>query len=204
MLGTIKRFVEYCLDKHKSNYIKKKVTLNGTGQEFVRQTYVSLVDGSDKNDIVICENAMISGILISQNHGRIFLGKYAFLRVNSVIGCVKSVTIGDYTSIADHVVIMDNNNHPINPDDRIIKSGSKKSSPYRFWRYSDAKPIIIGRNVWIGSYSRICKGVNIGDNSIVASNSVVTKDIPPNTIVAGNPAKIVKTDIDKSPRLILD
>lgn len=51
---------------------------------------------------------------------------------------------------------------------------------------------IIGENCWIGANVRICKGVTIGDNSVVAACSVVTKDVPANCIVAGNPAKVVK------------
>ena len=58
--------------------------------------------------------------------------------------------------------------------------------------------------MWIGRNSIISKGVTIGENSIVAAGSVVTKDVPPNCIVGGNPAKVVKTDIDKEPRLIPD
>lgn len=201
MLGILKRTVEAYLDKYKSNHIIKMVTLKGTGHVFERTTYVRLADGSDKHDIVIGDHAMISGSLISENHGKIFLGTYTFLRENSIIGAVKFVTIGDYTSIADFVVIMDNNNHPINPDDRRIKSGSKKGSDYRKWRHSESESIIIGNNVWIGSFARVCKGVNVGDNSIIAANAVVTKDVPPNSIVAGNPARVVKTDIDKTPRV---
>lgn len=49
-------------------------------------------------------------------------------------------------------------------------------------------------------FARIYKGVTIGDNSIIAANTVVTKDIPKNCIVAGNPGRIVKTDIDKLPK----
>ena len=67
----------------------------------------------------------------------------------------------------------------------------------RKWKHSVSSPIIIGENVWIGSNVRICKGVTIGDNSVIAACSVVTKDVPANAIAAGNPAKIVKTDIDK-------
>ena len=62
--------------------------------------------------------------------------------------------------------------------------------------YRTAKPVIIGDNVWIGYRAMILKGVTIGDNSVVAANSVVTKDVPSNSIVAGNPAKIIRTGIN--------
>ena len=67
----------------------------------------------------------------------------------------------------------------------------------RMWKHSANAPIIIGENCWIGTNVRICKGVTIGDNSVIAACSVVTKDVPANCIVAGNPAKIVKSNIDK-------
>jgi acetyltransferase-like isoleucine patch superfamily enzyme len=203
MLGKLLNIVFTAMDKYKSKQIKQSVVLKGTGHVFERSTYVRLADSSDKNDITIGDHAMISGTLVSENHGKIFLGNYVYLRENSTIGSVNSITIGDYTSIADHVVILDNNNHPINPEDRKIKSSSPRGSDLRKWRHSESAPIIIGSNVWIGSYARVCKGVNIGDNSIIAANAVVTKDVPPNTIVAGNPAKIVKTEIDKAPRVFV-
>ena len=58
--------------------------------------------------------------------------------------------------------------------------------------------------MWIGSNVRICKGVTIGQGAVIAACSVVTKDVPANSIAAGNPAKIVKTDIDQLPRLLSD
>jgi maltose O-acetyltransferase len=65
--------------------------------------------------------------------------------------------------------------HDLNPVDRY-KTGY-------------AKPITIGDNVWIGGHCAIIGGVTIGDNSIIAAGSVVTKDVPGNTIFGGNPAK---------------
>ncbi|WP_326977880.1 DapH/DapD/GlmU-related protein [Bacillus inaquosorum] len=53
-------------------------------------------------------------------------------------------------------------------------------------------PIIIGDNVWIGGSCVILAGVTIGDNSVIAAGSVVTKDVPPNSVVAGNPGKVLK------------
>ncbi len=201
MLRSLLNLMYSSLDKYKSKVITNSVTLKGSGQEFTRSTFVRLADRSDKRDIVIGDHSIISGTLVSENHGKINLGTYVYLRENSTIGAVNSISIGDYTSIADFVVILDNNNHPIHPDDRQIKSSSPKGSDYRKWRHSDSAPIIIGSNVWIGSFARVCKGVKIGDNSIVAANAVVTKDVPANAIVAGNPAKVVKTDIDKVPRV---
>ncbi len=204
MLGKIFKLVFSFVDQFKASLVKKSVTLKGEGQVFVRSTFIRLADGSDKNDIVIGDHAMISGSLISENHGKITLGTYAYLRENSTIGAVNSIIIGDYTSIADYVVILDNNNHPIHPLDRKIKSSSPKGSDYRKWRHSESAPIVIGNNVWVGSFARICKGVTIGDNSIVAANAVVTKDVPANAIVAGNPAKVVKTDIDQVSRVFVE
>ena len=68
------------------------------------------------------------------------------------------------------------------------------------WKYSAHAPIVIGRNCWIGENSRICKGVHIGEGAIIAANAVVTKDVPAFSVAAGNPARIVKTNIDKEDR----
>ena len=57
----------------------------------------------------------------------------------------------------------------------------------------NTKPIVFEDNVWIGDSAIICKGVTIGKNSIIGAGAVVTKDVPPNCIYAGNPAKLVKT-----------
>ena len=102
------------------------------------------------------------------------------------------------------ISISDNNNHPVNPEDRKIIWVTPDNSVERSWKFADHKPIIIGENCWIGEFSRICKGVNIGDGAIVAANSVVTKDVPANSIVAGNPARIVKEHIENTHRFFED
>ena len=60
---------------------------------------------------------------------------------------------------------------------------------------STAKDVVIGNHVWLGENSIILKGVTIGDGSIVAAGSVVTKDVPERAIVAGNPAKVIRNQI---------
>ena len=189
------------------NYIKhsKKVTLLHKDVLFYRTTGISLSRGATKDNIVIDYRARIHGHLTACAEGVIHFGKYSQLGPNSLVGAVNRVEIGDYTAIARNVTIMDNNNHPIHPQDRFILQQTPAGSRERSWIYSDNAPIKIGSNCWIGENVRICKGVTIGDGAIVAANAVVTKDVPANAIAAGNPAKIVKTDIHlNSKRYFLD
>lgn len=86
------------------------------------------------------------------------------------------ITIGDGSQIG-HKVILATLNHGIAPEDR----GTLYPAP-----------ISIGKNVWIGASTTIVAGVTIGDNSIVGAGSVVTKDVPTNTIVAGVPARVIR------------
>ncbi len=161
--------------------------------------------GSTAKDIVIGDDfRFFSGGICSQNGGKIIIGEHSKIGYNCKIFSAISVTIGNYVILADGITICDNNNHPVNPKDREIIYRTAWDSEYRGWKYSDSSPIVIEDNVWIGSNVRICKGVTIGKGAVIAACSVVTKDVPENSIAAGNPAKIVKTDIDKTHRLIPD
>lgn len=173
--------------------------------EVLRSAKVRPLRGSVPADIRI-GNAFrfFGGTLVSQNGGKIVIGDHVKFGFNCLIGSANSIIIGDYSSFADNITIMDNNNHPVNPLDRAIMYRTDRNSDYRGWKYSDAKPVKIGSNVWCGSNVRINKGVTIGDGAVIAANTVVVKDVPANSICAGNPGKIVKTDIDKLPRLIPD
>lgn len=195
----IRHLYKKCKNYKVGKTIKKQATLLGQRYEFTEQIDVVLLEGSTKNDIIIHDDVSILGaMLASSNGGKIILGAHSKLQ-NTKILCVDRVEIGAYTAIASDVTISDNNNHPVNPEFRKFMRTTPHRSDARSWIHSIHAPIKIGENVWIGQGSRICKGVEIGDNSIVAANSVVTKSVPANCIVAGNPARIVKTDIDKIP-----
>lgn len=186
----------YLLTLRKKRFFKKNTTININKVKIFHTANAFLRWGSTPNDIVIDDNSIIRGTLQSTAHGKIHIGKYSEININSHIRCAEKIVIGDYCCIAGNTIISDNNNHPVNPADRMVMCLTPSGSDERSWKHSDHKPIIIGNKVWIGEYCRICKGVTIGDGSIVAANAVVTKNVPPNCIVAGNPAKIVKTDID--------
>jgi maltose O-acetyltransferase len=91
---------------------------------------------------------------------------------------VCEVRIGDNCFLAPGVHIY-TATHPIDPFERI--AGAEYG-----------KPVTIGNNVWIGGRAVINPGITIGDNVVVASGAIVTKDVPDNVVVAGNPARIIK------------
>ncbi len=159
---------------------------------------IYLLWNSRPEDISISDNCIVNGELMSGWNGKISLGEFSAIGKGSVIRSVERVVVGRCVAISTNVVIADNNSHPVNPADRLILQKTPPGSFERSWINSEHAPIIIGDNCWIGENSRICKGVTIGDGAIVAANAVVTKDVPANSIVAGNPGRIVKTDIDKN------
>ena len=189
----------------KKRFFKRNATVNVHRVSISDKANAFLYWGSTPEDIVIEDNCIIEGTLLSAAHGKIHMGKYSKNGTNTHLRCVDKIVLGDYSAIANNTVVCDNNNHPVNPADRMIMRLTPPGADERSWKHADHAPIIIGKNVWIGEYVRICKGVTIGDGSVVAANAVVTKDVPPNSIVAGNPAKVVKTDIDKTiPRQFKD
>ena len=109
--------------------------------------------------------------------GKLIVGRNS--RINGAhISSSNSVTIGENVRIGPYVIIMDDDYHDIN--DHFSAEGGKKS------------PIVIEDNVWIAMDAKILKGVRVGTGSVIAASSVVTKDVPPFTVVAGIPAKVIK------------
>lgn len=104
------------------------------------------------------------------------VGKRVFINFGCTFMDRGGVTIGDDAFIAPQVQLI-TENHGLEPDRR---------------RYITSRPIIIGKNVWIGAGAIILPGVHIGDGAVVGAGSVVTKDVPANTVVAGNPTKPIK------------
>ena len=132
------------------------------------------------------------GNAIGVNHRIVFttLSPEAYIEIGDNVGmsggaicCKGRVSLGDYSLLGTNVVIADNDMHPVRPEDRLYDSG-KADIPDR--------SVIIGRNVWIGADAYICKGVSIGENSVVGAKSVVTRSLPANCMAAGIPAEIIK------------
>lgn len=170
------------------------------GQNFQSDEYsLCRNETGNKNNILIGDNCRIRCQLIALGSGKIKIGNNTYIGGPSKIGAIQSISIGNDVIIAGEVHIFDNNNHPTAPEVRYAMTQSANSEgPLWSWTEAEAKPVIIEDNVWIGERSTILKGVRIGKGSIVACNSVVTKDVPAYTIVAGNPAKVVKNLLEEN------
>lgn len=142
--------------------------------------------------IRIGDHCRIYGRLETQGNGRITIGAHSCIYLDTVIGSVSAITIGNCVMISNHVHIYDNNNHPTDPAVRHKMCMEGFDGDAWRWTHADAAPIVIEDDVWICEYAAIMKGVTIGKGSIVAAHAVVTKDVPPYTVVAGNPARVVK------------
>jgi len=138
------------------------------------------------------------------------IGRYAYINVNTCI--FSHVKVGRFSTFARNCQI-GGTEHPIHhlstsffrispdafPHDPLAQSAEKvKIAPSP--RFSERKTrgitTVIGNDVWIGASALVLKGVNVGDGVVIGAGSVVTKDVPPYAIVAGNPARVIRYRFD--------
>jgi acetyltransferase-like isoleucine patch superfamily enzyme len=106
------------------------------------------------------------------------VGRNVFINQNCTFYDLAPIIIGDDVMIGPNVSII-TSGHPLEPSLRRADT--------------IGKPIVIERNVWIAAGATIIGGVTVGENSVVAAGSVVTKDVPPNTLAGGNPAQVIRS-----------
>ena len=115
--------------------------------------------------------------LVALRGGLLEIGDNVFINYSSSLVASTHVRIGNDSLIGTHVMVMDTDFHRV--EDKAYDTSGK--------------PVILEERVWLGNRSMVLKGVTIGHDSVVAAGSVVTSDVPPRSIVAGVPAKVVRT-----------
>ena len=145
-----------------------------------RKTEITLADNAQltlHGDVILYEGV---GVRVTES-AKLSIGDHTYINRSASIDCTQEITIGDYCAISDNVQILDSDFHPIT---------------YNGKTFAMSKPVHIGNHVWIGRSAIILKGVTIGDGAIVGAGSIVTRDVPPGCLVAGNPARVIKENVE--------
>ncbi|KAA8605391.1 galactoside O-acetyltransferase [Salipiger aestuarii] len=150
---------------------------------------------------VVGERSDVNGTFVfERGAGQIRVGSGSSIGGGCLLICTQpgGITVGDNTMLSWDVVVMDSNAHSLDltmrendADDWRIGVVQGRMGAFKSWHDVTSAPVTIGSGVWIGFGSLIMKGVTIGDGAVVASHSVVTKDVPPYAVAGGNPAKIL-------------
>lgn len=174
-------------------YIKRSGGSVSPGVIFFEAPIVSIAEGSRieiGENCVICSDS--KNTTLGVNHplvlrtlrpgARIVIGKDTGISGGSICAAL-SVKIGEHCLVGANVTITDTDFHPIDPEGRRYNENPEGIG---------AAPVEIEDNVFIGTGAIILKGVRIGKNSVIGAGSVVTRDVPPDSIAAGNPAKVLR------------
>lgn len=132
----------------------------------------------EKAQLDVDSFSIFPGCRVSVNDNAKLIIKSGYMNYNSTIECFNLIEIGEYVVISEDVIIRDSNNHMIRSEDFKLSA-----------------PVIIEDNVWIGMRAMILPGVRIGEGAVIAAGAVVTKDVPPHTLVAGVPSKTIRSGV---------
>ena len=111
--------------------------------------------------------------------GTLEIGERVFINYGCSISASELVRIGPRCSLGPHVMIMDNGFHRLEPERRDERPASR--------------PVVLEENVWLGARVIVLPGVTIGAHSVIGAGSVVTRDVPPRSLAAGQPARVLRT-----------
>ena len=118
------------------------------------------------------------------------IGAWSFINTGATFLDGNTITLGKFVAVGPNVQFI-TDTHPIRPEDRFQPPEPGDDLPFRV--VSIARPIVVGDYVWIGAGAIILPGVTIGEGAVVAAGSVVTKDVAARMVVAGNPAKPLRS-----------
>lgn len=166
-----------------NHYLRPQFEYLGKGFTFMKPWYVEVFGGpislGEYANVIATNDQRIRLTIWSEKEGEglIQIGKHCLLCPGVRISAARRIEIGDNCMLAQNCYVTDSDWH----------SAYDRTSAFR-----QSAPVVLGNNVWVGDSVIICKGVSIGDNSIIGAGSVIVKDVPSYAVAAGNPARMVK------------
>lgn len=166
-----------------------KIRINGNNNSIIigRDCIIrnaNIIINGDNNRLIIRDTARLLGgcSIFLDGDATLQIGKNAGIRKVDFLAKDAMIDIGELCMFSNNIIVRTHDSHKVLDNE----SGAMVNSP---------KNVVLGKHVWIGQNVTILKGVEIGDDSVLAFGSVITKSCPSNCIMAGNPAKIVKQGI---------
>lgn len=152
------------------------------------------VNHGSPRDIQLGVRVVCRGVLRREAFGEgvIAIADDVYVGDDCLVSCAERVEIGPATLVAHGAQILDNDTHPLDAAERRKHWRAIRNGGHRADAQIPSAPVTIGRDVWIGFNSTILKGVTLGDGCVIAAGSVVTHDVAAHTVVAGNPARLVR------------
>jgi acetyltransferase-like isoleucine patch superfamily enzyme len=170
---------------------KKEINLNNIIIPESSRLNLNGLSLKEKCRVELGEQTQVLGNLtFDRREASIKIGNRVF--INGTIISASTVSIGDDVLISWNTTIVDHDSHSISFLQRSQDAVNWLMGEEKDWEDVKISPIEIKDKVWIGFNSIILKGVTVGEGAIIGAGSVVTKDVPPWTIVAGNPARIIR------------
>ena len=155
--------------------------------------------GTSSDSIRIGASSIVQGeLLVFAHGGRIHVGSSCFIGAGTRIWSAASIDIGDRVMISHGVNIFDNLTHPLDPQQRARHFEQISTTGHPRDVDLGERPVVIDDDAWIAAGAIVLRGVKIGRGAIVGAGAVVTHDVPPLGVVAGNPARLVRY-VDASP-----
>jgi acetyltransferase-like isoleucine patch superfamily enzyme len=155
-----------------------------SGGFFIREPAEGeILEGLDSGRLEIGENTLLEpGCWLTLSpEARVSIGRGCFLNRGTMLAALERIEIGDHVMFANNCFVGDSDHAYDDPERPITEQG-----------FVPRGPVKIGSNCWFGVNCVVTGGVEIGDRCVIGSNSVVTKDLPPGTIAAGAPAKVLR------------
>lgn len=144
-------------------------------------------------EVHVGRDCLIHGQLVTETaEASIVIGNNVFIGAQTIVDCFGKIVIEDDVLISYQCLVMDSDGHDTRPQHRVDDLAGYRARGETAGGQALYAPVRIGRGAWIGARSIILKGVTIGPGAVVGAGSVVTKSVDAFTIVAGNPARLVR------------
>jgi acetyltransferase-like isoleucine patch superfamily enzyme len=158
--------------------------------------------GNVEERVSIGKNSVLScRIVLERDVGNVSIGNDTYIGGSQIL-CGKEISIGNNVLISWGCTICDHDSHSLHWRDRaedvrqwregMLQDGLTGASKMKNWGVVEMAPITICDKVWLGMNVTVLKGVTIGEGAVVAAGSIVTKDVPPWSLMAGNPARVIR------------